>query len=49
MTIDDLERMLCFAIFSAAWGTSEVDPMHCHFDQREMLQLQNEYLERWPR
>jgi hypothetical protein len=44
VTWDDFERVLAFMIWTASWSAD----MRA-FDQREMLQLQNEYLERWPR
>ena len=44
MSWDDFERVLCFMIWTASWGAD----MHA-FDPREQLQLQSEYLARWPR
>ena len=43
MSWDDFERVLAYMVFVASWSA----PMHS-FDERERLQLQNEYLERWP-
>ena len=48
MTWDDFERVLCFVIYKTSWDFSWADPWHQEFDQRETLQLANEYLERWP-